>query len=82
MFLSSVTMNLMMEEDLDISEELEISLIEDLTDIQWATLLPSIKARIVLECDNQAAIGNLALTELSQLELGSFMRSNQMLAAN
>jgi predicted SAM-dependent methyltransferase len=82
MFLSSVTMNLMMEEDIDITEELEISLIEDLSDIQWATLLPSINARIVLECDNQAAIGNLALTELSQLDLKAFMRSNQALVSN
>jgi predicted O-linked N-acetylglucosamine transferase (SPINDLY family)/glycosyltransferase involved in cell wall biosynthesis len=73
MFLSSITMNLMMEEDLDITEELEISLVEDLNDIQWATLIPSINARIVLECDNQAAIGKLSLAKLSQLELESFI---------
>jgi predicted O-linked N-acetylglucosamine transferase (SPINDLY family)/GT2 family glycosyltransferase len=82
MFISSVAMNLMMEEDIDITEELEISLIEDLSDIQWETLMPKINARIVLECDNQASIGNLPLTELSQLDLESFMRSNQVLSAN
>jgi predicted O-linked N-acetylglucosamine transferase (SPINDLY family)/GT2 family glycosyltransferase len=82
MFISSVAMNLMMEADIDITEELEISLIEDLSDIQWETLMPRINARIVLECDNQASIGNLSLTELSQLDLESFMRSNQVLAAN
>jgi predicted O-linked N-acetylglucosamine transferase (SPINDLY family)/GT2 family glycosyltransferase len=82
MFISSVAMNLMMEADIDITEELEISLIEDLRDIQWETLMPRINARIVLECDNQAAIGNLSLTELSQLDLESFMRSNRVLAAN
>jgi predicted O-linked N-acetylglucosamine transferase (SPINDLY family) len=82
MFISSVAMNLMMEEDIDITEELEISLIEDLSDIQWESLMPKINARIVLECDNQASIGNLRLTELSQLDLESFMRSNQALAAN
>jgi predicted O-linked N-acetylglucosamine transferase (SPINDLY family)/glycosyltransferase involved in cell wall biosynthesis len=82
MFISSVAMNLMMEEDIDITEELEISLIEDLSDIQWETLMPKINARIVLECDNQASIGNLPLTELSQLDLESFMRSNQVIAAN
>ena len=81
MFLSSVTMNLMMEEDLDITEELEISLIEDLNDIQWATLMPSINARIVMECDNQAAVGKLSLTKLSQLDLESFMQS-QVLVSN
>jgi predicted O-linked N-acetylglucosamine transferase (SPINDLY family) len=82
MFISSVAMNLMMEEDIDITEELEISLIEDLSDIQWETLMPRINARIVLECDNQASIGKLSLTELSQLDLESFMRSNQVLSAN
>jgi hypothetical protein len=59
MFLSSVAMNLMMEEDLDISAELEISLIEDLNNIQWENLFPRINARIVLECDNQEVVDKL-----------------------
>lgn len=82
MFLSSIAMNLMMEEDLDITDELEISLIEDLNDIQWATLLPKIDARIVMKCDNQAAVGKLSLSALSQLEIESFMRSNKAFVSN
>jgi predicted O-linked N-acetylglucosamine transferase (SPINDLY family)/predicted SAM-dependent methyltransferase/glycosyltransferase involved in cell wall biosynthesis len=82
MFLSSIAMNLMMEEDLDITDELEISLIEDLNDIQWATLLPKIDARIVMKCDNQAAVGKLSLSALSQLEIASFMLSNKAFVSN
>jgi predicted O-linked N-acetylglucosamine transferase (SPINDLY family)/glycosyltransferase involved in cell wall biosynthesis len=75
MFLSSVAMNLMMEEDLDIMEELEISLIEDLNNIQWENLLPRINARIVLECDNQEAVGKLSPAKLPQRQLESFILS-------
>jgi glycosyltransferase involved in cell wall biosynthesis/predicted O-methyltransferase YrrM len=56
MFLSSVTMNLLMQEDLNLNEELEISLIGQLADIQWEALLTRIKARIVLPKENTDAI--------------------------
>jgi predicted O-linked N-acetylglucosamine transferase (SPINDLY family)/GT2 family glycosyltransferase len=75
MFLSSVAMNLMMEEDLDISEELEISLIEDLNNIQWENLSPRINARIVLECDNQAAVGKFSQGTIPQRQIESFILS-------
>jgi predicted O-linked N-acetylglucosamine transferase (SPINDLY family)/glycosyltransferase involved in cell wall biosynthesis len=72
-FLSSVAMNLMMEEDIDITEELEISLIEDLNNIQWQNLLPKIDARIILECDNQAAVDKLPQIQLVQRKIESFV---------
>ena len=75
MFLSGVAMNLMMEEDLDIMEELEISLIEDLNNIQWDNLLPRISARIILECDNQEVVGKLPQEKLLQRQLESFVLS-------
>jgi predicted O-linked N-acetylglucosamine transferase (SPINDLY family)/GT2 family glycosyltransferase len=75
MFLSSVAMNLMMEEDLDIMEELEISLIEDLNNIQWDNLLPRINARIVLECDNQEVVSKLPSEKLPQRQIESFILS-------
>jgi hypothetical protein len=68
-------MNLMMEEDLDIMEELEISLIEDLNNIQWDNLLPRISARIVLECDNQEVVSNLPTEKLPQRQIESFILS-------
>lgn len=55
-FLSSVVMNLMMEEEIDITEELTISLLIDLNEIQWQALLPCINARVSLEHENQKVI--------------------------
>jgi hypothetical protein len=72
--LSSIAMNLMMEEDLDITAELEISLI-DLSNIQWDNLLPRIDARIVLECDNQEILENILPAQLPQRQLASFVQS-------
>ncbi|AFY50919.1 putative O-linked N-acetylglucosamine transferase, SPINDLY family [Nostoc sp. PCC 7524] len=56
LLLSAVAMNLLMEEDLDVTEGLEISLVESLSDIQWQALLPRIHARIALQYENQDAL--------------------------
>lgn len=53
LLLSGVTMNLLMEEDIDISEGLEISLVSNLADIQWEALIPHIQAKIILSAENQ-----------------------------
>jgi hypothetical protein len=54
--LSSVTLNLLMQDDLDVTEVPEISLVGKLEEIQWEVLLPRLHARIVLEKENQQAI--------------------------
>ena len=56
LLLSSVVMNLLMQEDLDVTEGPEISLIGQLDEMQREVLLPRIHARIVLENENQQAI--------------------------
>ncbi|MEH1904856.1 MAG: class I SAM-dependent methyltransferase [Nostoc sp.] len=56
MLLSSLTMNLLMEGDVDITEGPEISLLGKMSDTQWKTLLPRINTRIALATDNQQAI--------------------------
>ncbi|MEH2349524.1 MAG: methyltransferase domain-containing protein [Nostoc sp.] len=56
MLLSSLTMNLLMEEDVDITEGPEISLLGKISDAQWKALLPRINTRIALATDNQSAI--------------------------
>lgn len=71
MFLSSIAMNIMMEEDLDITEELGISLIEDLNNIQWENLLPRVNSRIVMDCDNRATIDNLLPMQLMTSSLSN-----------
>ncbi|MBH8564818.1 class I SAM-dependent methyltransferase [Nostoc sp. CENA67] len=71
LLLSSVAMNLLMEEDLDISEGLEISLVGNLSETQWSALLPRIHARIILEHENQDAIIQAKADTLTYYELES-----------
>jgi predicted O-linked N-acetylglucosamine transferase (SPINDLY family)/glycosyltransferase involved in cell wall biosynthesis len=75
-FLSSVAMNLLMNEDLDITEELEISLLDKLADNQWKALLPSLTARIVLEYENKQALTQVLIQQLSVWELDSLISSS------
>ncbi|MFN6571513.1 glycosyltransferase family 1 protein [Dendronalium sp. ChiSLP03b] len=72
LLLSSVTMSLLMEEDLDITDELEISLVGSLAEIQWKALLPRIHGRIVLEHENQQAQIQAKVETLKSYELASF----------
>ncbi|MBW4425772.1 MAG: hypothetical protein KME50_15295 [Nostoc desertorum CM1-VF14] len=70
-FLAAIAMNLMMEEEIDITEELTISLIVDLTEIQWQTLLPLINARICLKHENQKIIIGKQVEEIPSYSLNS-----------
>jgi hypothetical protein len=72
LLLSGVTMNLLMEEELDITEGLEISLVGNLADIQWEALLPHIQAKIVLESENKQAIALTGADTLAAYELENF----------
>lgn len=72
LILSSVSMNLLMQEDLDVSEGPEISLIGQLGEIQWDTLLPRIQARIVLENENQHAIAQAKAETIPSCELDKY----------
>ena len=70
--LSSVAMNLLMEEDIDVSEGPEISMIRQLSEIQWEALMPRLYGRIVLENENRDAIAYQKATTLPSFELDSF----------
>lgn len=72
LLLSGVTMNLLMEEDIDISEGLEISLVSNLADIQWQALIPHIQARIILSTENQQASALFGADTLAAYEIESF----------
>ena len=70
LILSSVSMNLLMQEDLDVSEgDLEISFVGQLGEIQWKALLPQIKARIVLEHENKEAIAQVKAENIPSCKL-------------
>ncbi|MEH2001509.1 MAG: FkbM family methyltransferase [Nostoc sp.] len=72
LFLSSVVMNLLVQEDLDVTERLEISLVENLADIQWSALLPRIHARILLEYEDKNALSQAKAETLISYEIESF----------
>lgn len=63
--LSSVAMNLLMEEDLDVSDGPEISLVGQLSEIQWQALMSSLQGRIMLEYEDTEAIAFLEAGHLS-----------------
>ncbi|MGK7894091.1 MAG: FkbM family methyltransferase [Xenococcus sp. (in: cyanobacteria)] len=70
LILSSVVMNLLMEEDLEVDEGPEIVLVGELSQIQWSALIPQLQGRIQLEYENQEAMtqlknmGSLQMTEI------------------
>ncbi|MEH1867867.1 MAG: FkbM family methyltransferase [Nostoc sp.] len=76
LFLSSVIMNLLVEEALDVTEGLEISLVENLADIQWEALLARINARIVLEHEDQQALAQVSVAKVSSCQIENL--SNQL----
>jgi hypothetical protein len=53
LLLSTVAMHLLMEEDLEIPDYVEISLLEELAEIQWRSLLSRIRACISLDNENK-----------------------------
>ncbi|MEH2024830.1 glycosyltransferase [Nostoc sp.] len=75
MLLSSLTMNLLMEGDVDITEGPEISLLGKISDAQWKTLLPRIHTRIALTTDNQQAIAQAKAENLPFCDVDSLIAS-------
>lgn len=73
MLLSSLTMNLLMEDDVDITEGPEISLLGKMSDAQWKTLLPRINTRIALATDNQSAIAQAKAENLPSCDVDSLI---------
>jgi hypothetical protein len=71
LLLSGIAMNLMLEENIDIAETLQISLLGELSEIQWQCLLPQISARIQLENENQSGLNKVSDTNLPIVELNN-----------
>ncbi|MFQ4141750.1 glycosyltransferase [Chlorogloeopsis sp. ULAP02] len=81
MFLSSVAMNILMNEDLDITEGLEISLVGKLADNQWKALLPRLTARLVLKHENKQALTPILIQQLSVWGLDNLITSSLVVTA-
>jgi glycosyltransferase involved in cell wall biosynthesis len=73
LLLSSVAMGLLMEEDLDVAEGPEISLVGELNEMQWNALLPRLRSRLVLETENQQAIAQAKAETIPGCQLESFV---------
>ncbi|WP_255427214.1 methyltransferase domain-containing protein [Sphaerospermopsis sp. LEGE 00249] len=71
-FLSSVAMNLLME-DLDISDTIDISLVGTLVDMQWQSLLTRIYGRVILENENKATVTQAPVNQLNSYQLDSLI---------
>jgi hypothetical protein len=69
LLLSGVVMNLLMEEDIDVSESAEISLVGQLAPIQWEALRSRLQARIILKYENEQAIAKTGLDNLPTFSL-------------
>ncbi|MFN4845050.1 MAG: methyltransferase domain-containing protein [Dolichospermum sp.] len=72
MFLSSVAMNLLMT-DLDISDTIEISLIDQLGNMQWQSLLPRIYGRVILSNEAKINLVQIPVSDLKSYQLDSLI---------
>ncbi|MBD2627873.1 class I SAM-dependent methyltransferase [Trichormus variabilis] len=73
MFLSSIAMNLLMEEDLDISDSINIALVAELGDRQWESLLPRIYGRVVLKNEDELALAQAPVSKLKSYQIDSLI---------
>lgn len=67
--LSGVVMNILMQENLDITDELEVSLLKSLSKTQWELLLPRLQYRIILENENKQRLSEVRAEKLFLLTL-------------
>jgi hypothetical protein len=74
--LSGVAMNLLIEQDLDVSDGPEISLIGQLSEIPWEILLSRLHGRIVLEYENREAIARVQGQHIPTRQLDNLIISN------
>ena len=69
LILSSVVMNLLMEEDIDVTDGLEISNVGYLASIQWDVLLIRLQNRIILESENEGLKAKMNLENIPACNL-------------
>lgn len=72
LILSAVIMNLLMQEDIDVTDGPEISILGNLSKIQWAALLPNLDTRIILKNENREAIAEAKAWNIPTCEINNF----------
>lgn len=78
LILSGVVMNLLMEEDLDITDEASISIISKLSKVEWQALLPYLHYRIRLDNENKQAIANIESTNIQTYEVDELSQKQNL----
>jgi FkbM family methyltransferase len=73
LILSSVTMSILMQEDLDVSEESEIYLISNLTNTQCAALSPRIQSQVILKDEKSRDTNKGKMTNIQLCLINSFI---------
>jgi len=77
LFLSGVAMNLLMEQDLEVGEEIAISLVGELGAIQWDVLVSRLRSRLVLKQENPARIAQTGCDRIPAVSLETFAANSQ-----
>jgi len=78
LILSGVVMTLLMEEELDVSEGSELSLVGQLTPMQWEALLPRLQGRVSLEKENREAIRQVGAEKIPSYEIESLSNKRKV----
>lgn len=71
---SGIVMNLMMQEDLEVSEESEISVLSQMNKIEWTALLPCLYGRIILAHKSLQAVTMAKADTVSKYNIESLSR--------
>ena len=74
LILSSVVMNLLMEEDIDVTDGLEISTVANLSSIQWEFVLTRLHNRIILGHENEEAKAKIKAENIPACKLDNIMQ--------
>ncbi|CAN1212289.1 hypothetical protein TUMEXPCC7403_18925 [Tumidithrix helvetica PCC 7403] len=65
--LAELTMNLIMQEDIDLEEEPQIALISDLSPVEWQVLIGQINSRITTDLDDRERIQHTGAESLKTI---------------
>ena len=72
LLLADITMNLLLEEDLDAADDPEISLVGQISEMQGEALIQRLRARIVLEHEKKEAIAQVKAENIPSCELDKY----------
>ena len=71
-YLASITLNLLMEEDMVLTDESAIYPVGNLSQVQWEALKSSIQYRLVLKDERESKISNMTVNQIQICELNIF----------